>query len=123
MQFGRFTTMARTPSADRHVIADHRTIPVFHRVPLFPVAKCALEQNKNGGGVMSFRTGDAVRLRPGSDLYELLDAWADLTGRVAGVYDAGAMISVDYPPPFAAYTSSVPATEFLPDHSAADAPF
>ncbi|MGI3903914.1 MAG: hypothetical protein ACRYGP_28925 [Janthinobacterium lividum] len=72
---------------------------------------------------MRFRTGDAVRLRPGSDLHELFEAWAELTGRVAGVYDAGTMISVDYPPPFAAYTSSVPATDFVPDHGSADAPF
>ena len=72
---------------------------------------------------MSFRTGDAVRLRPGSELHELLGAWADLTGRVAGVYDAGTMICVDYPPPFAAYTSSVPATDFLPDQGVGDAPF
>ena len=72
---------------------------------------------------MDFRTGDAVRLRPGSDLYELLEAWADLTGRVAGVYDGGAMIAVDYPPPFAAYTSSVPAIDFVHEGSATDAPF
>ena len=64
-----------------------------------------------------------MRLRPGSELYELLEPWADLTGRVAGVYDDGERISVDYPAPSEGYTSAVPATEFLPDHAPAEAPF
>ncbi len=72
---------------------------------------------------MGHRIGDAVRLRPGSDLHDLLEPWAELTGRVAGVYDDGAMVAVDYPPPFAAYTSSMPAAEFVADLSPADAPF
>ena len=72
---------------------------------------------------MGHKIGDAVRLRPGSELYELLEPWADLTGRVAGVYDDGARIAVDYPAPFEGYTSAVPATEFLPDRPPAEAPF
>lgn len=61
---------------------------------------------------MELRTGDPVRLRPGSDLWALLEPWAGLTGRVAGVYAGGTLIAVDYPPPCAAYTSAVPATDF-----------
>lgn len=72
---------------------------------------------------MDLRAGDPVRLRAGSDLQELLEPWADLTGRVAGVSADGAMIAVDYPPPFAAYTSAVPAAEFERDPAPADAPF
>ena len=72
---------------------------------------------------MTFAKGDPVRLRPGSELYELLEPWAELTGQVAAVYDDGATIAVDYPPPFEAHTSSVPAKEFVPDRSPASAPF
>ena len=72
---------------------------------------------------MGHKIGDAVRLRAGSELFEMLEPWADLTGRVAGVYDDGARIAVDYPPPFAAYTSAVPATEYVPDRAPAEAPF
>ena len=49
---------------------------------------------------MSLRNGDTVRFPPGSKLYELLELWADLTGRVAAVDEDGSMIAVDYPPPF-----------------------
>lgn len=72
---------------------------------------------------MDLRTGDAVRLKPGSDLWSLLEPWAALTGRVAGVYADGAMIAVDYPPPFAAYTSAVPAADFERDPAPEDALF
>ncbi|WP_129217783.1 hypothetical protein [Lichenibacterium ramalinae] len=69
------------------------------------------------------RMGDSVRLKAGSELWDLFEPWADLTGRVAGVYADGAMIAVDYPPPFEAYTSAVPAAEFRHDPAPDDAPF
>lgn len=34
---------------------------------------------------MGYRIGDAVRLRPGSDMHELLEPWGDATARVTGV--------------------------------------
>lgn len=72
---------------------------------------------------MDLRTGDPVRLKAGSDLWDLLEPWADLTGRVAGVYAGGTMIAVDYPAPFEAYTSAVPAADFERDPAPDDAPF
>ena len=72
---------------------------------------------------MGHKIGDAVRLRPGSDLHELLEPWADLTGRVAGVYDDCARIAVDYPAPFEGYTFAVLATEYVPDLVSAEAPY
>ena len=72
---------------------------------------------------MGHKIGDAVRLRPGSELFELLEPWADLTGRVAGVYDDGERIAVEYPAPFEGYTSAVLATEYVPDQTPVEAPF
>jgi hypothetical protein len=70
---------------------------------------------------MAFRTGDAVRLRPGSDYADLLEPWADLTARV--VATEGETIAVAYPEPFPAYTGALQAREFEPDTGLAEAPF
>ena len=68
---------------------------------------------------MMFRVGDAVRLKPTSDLRELLEPWADAVGRVHTVYgqlddDEGPRIAVAFSDP-EAYTSPLSADDFEPD--------
>ena len=72
---------------------------------------------------MTYKPGDAVRLRPGSDYADLLEPWADLTARVVAVDGSGETIAVAYPEPFPAYTGALPARDFEPDVAVADAPF
>ena len=72
---------------------------------------------------MGHRTGDAVRLRPGSESAELLEPWADLTARVVAVCDDGDRIAVAYPEPFPAYTGPLPSGDFTRDVGLTEAPF
>ena len=72
---------------------------------------------------MGHKIGDAVRLRPGSDYQALLGEWSDLTATVAGVDADGERVVLAYSEPFPCWTSGLPAAEFVPDLSLADAPF
>ena len=73
------------------------------------------------------KVGDAVRLRPESDLRELLEPWADAVWRVARTYqdddDDGLRIAVALGDPCEGYTSPLSADEFEPDHDRPGDPF
>ena len=73
---------------------------------------------------MGYKIGDTVRLRPGSQLCELLEPWDEATGQVVAVFDEmqPPRLNVRYGEngPLA---STVPAAEFVRDRSLGDAPF
>ena len=73
---------------------------------------------------MAYKLGDAVRLRQGSKLSELLDPWDEATGRVVAVFD-----EMDQPRANVLYgpegplASTVLASEFETDPVGFDGPF
>ena len=71
---------------------------------------------------MGHKVGDAVRLRPGSDWAELVEPWDEAAGKVTHVYGEPERVIVLYaeegPVAF-----GIPAAEFEPDRTPADAPF
>ena len=73
---------------------------------------------------MGHKIGDAVRMRPGSDLDEFLGAAAPLTGIVGDVWTdrTGNCVSVVYEP-VQIYAYGLPASDFVPDVPLSDAPF
>ena len=72
---------------------------------------------------MGHNIGDAVRLRDGSDLRELLAPFDDAAGYVYTAQADGEQIVVHYPWPIGLYTAGVAAAEFVPDKSLSAAPF
>ena len=73
---------------------------------------------------MGHKIGDSVRMRPGSDVGDLLGEAADLTGRVGAAWtdDRGERVSVVYEP-VQVYAYGLPASDFVPDRALAAAPF
>ena len=73
---------------------------------------------------MGHKIGDAVRLRDGSNLRDLLDPWDEATAEVTAVFEDpdGSRISLRYgvPGPVA---FALPARDFVPDRPLATAPF
>ena len=72
---------------------------------------------------MGHKIGDAVRLRDGSDLRELLAPFDEATGYVYTAQPDGEQIVVHYPWPIELYTSAIAASEFVPDRPLAAASF
>lgn len=62
------------------------------------------------------KVGDHVRLRPRSQLRDLLAPWAGIVGQVVATYqdddDDGLRIAVAFPPPNEGYTSPLSAEDF-----------
>lgn len=74
---------------------------------------------------MGFRVDDAVRLRPRSELGEMLGAWSDATGRVAAaVFEdmAPVRLNVLYSEEGPLVSTAI-AAEFVPDVPLDAAPF
>lgn len=72
---------------------------------------------------MGHRIGDAVRLKVGSELRDLLAPYDDATGYVFAASPDGESIAVRYPAPVELYTGAVPASEFVTDRALDEAPF
>ncbi len=73
------------------------------------------------------KIGDVVRLRPASPLRDLLEPWANASGRVAYTYqdddDDGLRISVAFEGPEEGFTSPLSAEEFVLDEVRSGEPF
>ena len=73
---------------------------------------------------MGHKIGDAVRMRPGSDLDEMLGDAAVLTGTVGDVWTdrRGERVNVLYEP-VQVFAYGLPASDFVPDVPLDAAPF
>ena len=73
---------------------------------------------------MGHKVGDAVRMRDGSDLRELLEPWDEATGEIIALHDDadGPRISIRFGDP-GPVGLALPAQEFVPDRALTAAPF